>query len=322
MANHKPTIPLSCPVGFNERYTIEAGDTMFKIAQRYNINVATLVTANQHIPNPNLIYPGDIICIPSVPTTPAAAQETIVLATTTSTVDTGLLEFLLPRFESMTNFKVNVRSVGSGEALALGERGEADVLLTHAPDAERELVDQGIVTNYQRVMHNDFVIVGPASDPAGIRGSTSASRAFQDIAKKQAPFYSRADKSGTNLRELEIWAKAKIEPSGPWYFRVGKGMAETLLDASKGQGYTLSDRGTYLAMSRNIDLQILVEGDPMLLNIYHVMQVNPEKFPNVNAAGGKAFVEFMISPETQRIICDFGKTLYGQSLFIADRIQC
>ena len=320
MANQQPRVPGSCPTGFTGRYTIVAGDTMFKIAQSYMINVATLVAANPHITNPNLIYPGDIICVPSPAGIPAG--EKITLATTTSAVDTGLLEFLLPKFTTASNYQVEVRSVGSGEALALGERGKADVLLTHAPDAERELLNKGIVTNYQRVMHNDFVIVGHSSDPAKIAGIKSAAAAFKKIADRKAPFFSRGDESGTNLRELEIWSKAGIKPSGSWYHITNKGMAETLLDTSKSRGYTLSDRGTYLAMKRNIKLQILSEGDPMLLNIYHVMQVNPERFHNINTAGGRKFVEFMISPETQRIICDFGKTLYGQPLFIADRIQC
>lgn len=320
MANRQPRVPGSCPVGFTGRYTIVAGDTLFKIAQRYMINVATLVAANPHITNPDLIYPGDIICVPSAAEIPAG--EKITLATTTSAVDTGLLEFLLPRFTAATGYRVEVRSVGSGEALAQGEQGKADVLLTHAPDAEKELLNRGIITNYQRVMHNDFVIVGPSSDPAKVAGTKSATEAFRKIAERKAPFYSRGDKSGTNQRELEIWSKARIKPSGSWYHKTGKGMAETLLDTSAGRGYTLSDRGTYLAMRRNINLQILSEGDPMLLNIYHVMQVNPQKFPNINAEGGKKFVEFMISPETQRIICDFGVTLYGQPLFIADRIRC
>lgn len=320
MTNRQPRVPGSCPVGFTGRYTIVAGDTLFKIAQRYMINVATLVAANPHITNPDLIYPGDVICVPSAAEIPAG--EKITLATTTSAVDTGLLEFLLPRFTAATGYQVEVRSVGSGEALALGEQGKADVLLTHAPEAEKELLNREIITNYQRVMHNDFVIVGPSSDPAKISGTKSATEAFRKIAGSKAPFYSRGDKSGTNQRELEIWSKARIKPSGSWYHKTGKGMAETLLDASAGRGYTLSDRGTYLAMRRNINLQILSEGDPMLLNIYHVMQVNPQKFPNINAEGGRKFVEFMISPETQRIICDFGVTLYGQPLFIPDRIRC
>ena len=325
MANQQPRVPTSCPVGFTERYTIVSGDTLFKIAQRYGINVATLVAANPHITNPDLIYPGDVICVPTAPEVPAPevpAGERITLATTTSAVDTGLLEFLLPRFSEATGYQVDVRSVGSGEALALGEQGRADVLLTHAPDAEQGLLNRGIITNYQVVMHNDFVIVGPSSDPAKISGTKSATEAFRKIAESQAPFYSRGDKSGTNQRELEIWSRARTKPSGPWYHKTGKGMAETLLEASAGRGYTLSDRGTYLAMRRNINLQILLEGDPNLLNIYHVSQVNPERFPNVNAEGGRKFVEFMISPATQRIICDFGVRLYGQRLFTPDRIKC
>ncbi len=245
-------------------------------------------------------------------------NKDLILATTTSTVDSGLLDVLIPIFEKKTGYRVKTISVGTGQALAMGEKGEADVLLTHAPAAEKKLVDSGAVVNYQLVMHNDFVIAGPAGDPAGIKGKPSAD-AFKAIAAKQAIFISRGDDSGTHKKELSIWTKAEINPVGQkWYQESGQGMGATLLMASEKQGYTLTDRATYLAQKKNIKLEILSEGDKGLLNIYHVMEVNPDKFPKVNAAGAKAFVEFMVAPETQKMIGDFGKDKFGQSLFFPD----
>jgi len=242
----------------------------------------------------------------------------LILATTTSTVDTGLLDFLIPIFEKQTGYRVKTIAAGTGQALAMGEKGEADVLLVHAPEAEKKLVDSGLVTNYQLVMHNDFVIVGPATDPAGIKGKQS-SDAFKAITQKGSPFVSRGDDSGTHKKELSIWKKAEITLTGAkWYQESGQGMGSTLLMASEKQAYTLTDRGTYLAQKGNIKLDILSEGDKSLLNIYHVMQVNPEKFTKVNGKGSKAFVEFMISPETQKTIGDFGKDRFGQPLFSPD----
>lgn len=245
-------------------------------------------------------------------------NKDLILATTTSTVDSGLLDVLIPIFEKKTGYRVKTISVGTGQALAMGEKGEADVLLTHAPAAEKKLVDSGAVVNYQLVMHNDFVIAGPAGDPAGIKGKSSAD-AFKAIAAKQAIFISRGDDSGTHKKELAIWKNAEITPVGQqWYQESGQGMGATLLMASEKQGYTLTDRATYLAQKKNIKLEILSEGDKGLLNIYHVMEVNPEKFPKVNTAGAKAFVEFMVAPETQKMIGDFGKDKFGQSLFFPD----
>ncbi len=242
----------------------------------------------------------------------------LILATTTSTVDTGLLDVLIPIFEKQTGYRVKTISAGTGQALAMGEKGEADVLLVHAPEAEKKLVDSGLVNNYQLVMHNDFVIVGPAGDPAGIKGKPSAD-AFKAIAQKEATWVSRGDDSGTHKKELSLWKKAEINPAGAkWYQESGQGMGATLLMASEKQAYTLTDRGTYLAQKTNIKLEILSEGDKSLLNIYHVMQVNPEKFTKVNGKGGKAFVEFMIAPETQKIIGDFGKDKFGAPLFFPD----
>jgi tungstate transport system substrate-binding protein len=242
----------------------------------------------------------------------------LILATTTSTVDTGLLDVLIPIFEKQAGYRVKTISAGTGQALAMGEKGEADVLLVHAPEAEKKLVDAGLVSNYQLVMHNDYVIVGPAGDPAGIKGKSSGD-AFKAIAQVEALFVSRGDDSGTHKKELSLWKKAEIDPKGKkWYQESGQGMGATLLMASEKQAYTLTDRGTYLAQKPNIKLDILSEGDKSLLNVYHVMQVNPEKFAKVNGKGGKAFAEFMIAPETQQIIGSFAKEKYGQPLFFPD----
>ena len=245
------------------------------------------------------------------------ASKDLILATTTSTVDSGLLDVLIPVFEKQTGYRVKTISAGTGQALAMGEKGEADVLLCHAPQAEKKLVDAGVVTNYRLVMHNDFVIVGPADDPAGVKGRTSV-EAFKLIAAKEAPFISRGDDSGTHKKELSLWKEAGIDPAGKWRQESGQGMGATLLMASEKRGYTLTDRATYLAQKANIALVILSQGDRSLLNIYHVMQVNSEKFPKVNAAGSKAFVEFMVAPETQKMIGEFGKEKFGQSLFFPD----
>jgi len=251
----------------------------------------------------------------------AAESTDVILSTTTSTVDSGLLDDLIPRFEKKTGFRVKTIAVGTGQALAMGEKGEADVLLVHAPASEKKLVDAGVVINYQLVMHNDFIIVGPAADPAKIKGKTAAD-AFKAIDAGGAVFVSRGDDSGTHKKELSLWKDANVVPTGkPWYQESGQGMGATLLMASEKAGYTLTDRATYLAQKANVRLEILSEGDKPLLNIYHVMQVNPEKFSKVNATGAKAFVEFMIAPETQKVIGEFGKDKYGASLFFPDAVK-
>jgi tungstate transport system substrate-binding protein len=251
----------------------------------------------------------------------AAESTDVILSTTTSTVDSGLLDDLIPRFEKKTGFRVKTIAVGTGQALAMGEKGEADVLLVHAPASEKKLVDAGVVINYQLVMHNDFIIVGPVADPAKIKGKTAAD-AFKAIDAGGAVFVSRGDDSGTHKKELSLWKDANVVPTGkPWYQESGQGMGATVLMASEKAGYTLTDRATYLAQKGNVRLEILSEGDKPLLNIYHVMQVNPEKFSKVNAAGAKAFVEFMIAPETQKVIGDFGKDKYGAPLFFPDAVK-
>jgi tungstate transport system substrate-binding protein len=242
----------------------------------------------------------------------------LILATTTSTVDSGLLDYLVPLFEKKTGYRVKTIAVGTGQALAMGEKGEADVVLAHAEQAEKKLVDSGVVRNYRLVMHNDFIIAGPAEDPAKIKGRSTL-EAFRAIFEGRGPFISRGDDSGTNKMELRLWEKTGLNPKGAkWYLESGQGMGATLLMASEKKGYTLSDRATYLAEKPNTKLDILCEGDPSLLNIYHVMEVNPEKFGKVNAEGAKAFVDFMTSPETQKLIGDFGKDRYGQPLFFPD----
>jgi tungstate transport system substrate-binding protein len=243
----------------------------------------------------------------------------IILATTTSTQDSGLLDELLPLFKQETGYKVKVIAVGSGEALAMADRGDADAVLAHAPSSEQELVDKGSVVNRQLVMHNDFVIVGPADDPAGIKGMKSATEALTTIADQQAPFISRGDDSGTDKLEKSLWKKAGLSPQGEgWYEESGQGMGATLQITNQRGAYTISDRGTYLAQSPNLDLVVLVEGDPVLLNVYHVMQVNPDRFSGVNAEGAKAFVDFMVSADTQKVIGDFGVDKFGQPLFVPD----
>ncbi|AEG58805.1 substrate-binding domain-containing protein [Desulforamulus ruminis] len=247
------------------------------------------------------------------------AVKDVILATTTSTQDSGLLDVLQPEFEKQTGYTLKIIAVGTGAALAMGEKGEADVLLVHAPASEKALVDSGVGLNYSLVMHNDFILVGPENDPAGIKEAKTTAEAMKKIYDKGAIFVSRGDDSGTHKKELEIWKEAGLDPKGQqWYQEAGSGMGQTLNIASEKQGYTLADRATYLAQKNNIKLAILLQGDKSLLNIYHVMNVNPEKFSKVNAEGGKAFVDFMIAKETQEMIGKFGVDKYGEPLFFPD----
>jgi tungstate transport system substrate-binding protein len=249
----------------------------------------------------------------------AAAERNIILATTTSTQDSGLLDVLIPAFEKKTGYFVKTIAVGSGQAMAMGRKGEADVLLVHSPEAERVFMAEGFGTGRRLVMHNDFIIVGPAADRAGIAGMKSAVGAFRKIAASQALFMSRGDSSGTDAKEKAIWRAAGIKPEGQkWYQETGLGMGQTLNVASEKQGYTLSDRGTYLALKKRLDLTIQVQGDRGLLNIYHVIEVNPEKWPKVNAAGAKAFAAFVTAPDTQAVIGAFGVDKLGSHLFFPD----
>ncbi len=245
-----------------------------------------------------------------------AAAGDIILATTSSTQDSGLLDVLIPGFEKKTGYRVKTIAVGTGQALKMGEKGEADVLLTHAVKLEKPLVDSGVVINYKPVMHNDFIVVGPEKDPAGLKLARDSIEAFKKIAEKGVLFISRGDESGTHNKEKEIWTAAGVYPKGKkFYHETGGGMGQTLNIASEKQGYTFTDRATYLSQKKNLKLAIVVQGDGELLNIYHVMQVNPEKFPKINAAGAREFVEYMVSPDTQKTIGQFGIDRFGEPLF-------
>jgi tungstate transport system substrate-binding protein len=247
-----------------------------------------------------------------------AAGKTVILATTSSTQDSGLLDVLVPIFERRTGYIVKTVSVGTGQALALGGRGEADVVLVHAPEAEKQYVAEGSMINRRLVMHNDFIIVGPAADPAKIRGLKGAIDALRRIAEAKAPFVSRGDNSGTHILENRLWKETGIEATGGWYLQSGQGMGQTLAIASEKQAYTLTDRGTFLVFAKRVQLSILIEKDPQLLNIYHVIEVNPARFPKVNASGGKAFADFMVSAEAQAVIKTFGVENFGEPLFFPD----
>ena len=248
---------------------------------------------------------------------PKPAKVDVILATTTSTQDSGLLDALIPVFEKKTGYKIKTIAVGSGQAIAMGEKGEADVLLTHAPDAEKKVVTAGAVINRRMVMHNDFIIVGPASDAAKIKGK-KAQEALNAIAASNSIFVSRGDNSGTHQLEKKLWSQSNLKSSGAWYQEAGTGMGQTLNIANEKKGYTVTDRATYLAQKKSLALDILVEGDPKLLNIYHVMEVNAEKYTKVNKEGAKAFADFLLTTEGQGIIAAFGKDKYGQPLFFAD----
>jgi len=248
-----------------------------------------------------------------------AQEKTIILATTTSTQDSGLLDVLNPIFEKKTGYFVKTIAVGSGQAMAMGQKGEADVLLVHSPAAEKTLVAEGYGINRRIIMHNDFIIVGSPEDPAKLKGIKSSSEAFKKIASEKALFLSRGDNSGTHAKEKTIWKATGINPEGEkWYQQTGLGMGQTLSVAAEKKGYTVADRGTYLALKKNLGLDILVEGDAILLNIYHVIEVNPSKWPKVNTAGAKAFADFMVSKETQEVIKNFGVDKFGSALFFPD----
>jgi tungstate transport system substrate-binding protein len=248
---------------------------------------------------------------------PALAQPgTVILSTTTSTQDSGLLDVLVPMFEKQSGYTVKTVSVGTGQALALAAKGDADVALVHAPSLEKKYVADGKLLNRRLVMYNDFVIIGPKDDPARVRLCRSAVEALQAIAGSKAAFVSRGDNSGTHNLEKSLWKSAGIEPKGGWYIESGQGMGATLGIANERNAYTVTDRGTYLALAKRVSLPILVEGDRALLNIYSVLEVNPANGPRINAAGGKAFADFMIAPQTQSVIRNFGVEKFGQPLFV------
>lgn len=246
----------------------------------------------------------------------AAKNPDVVLLTTTTTRDSGILDAIVTAFEaSHPPYKVKPIVAGSGDVLKQGAAGEGDVLLIHSPAAEQEWMTKGYGTSRRLVMYNDFILVGPAADPAGIKG-LPADQALAKIAEKQAPFVSRGDQSGTHVRELQLWKAASVDPKGkPWYRETGQGQGLTMDVASQTDGYALTDRGTFLVAEKRLQLGILVEGDARLRNIYHVMTVDAKKFPRVNDAGGKAFADYVVSPEGQKVIAEFGKEKFAQALF-------
>jgi len=249
---------------------------------------------------------------------PVLAQERLKLATTTSTDNTGLLKALLPPFEEKNHCKVDVIAVGSGQSIKLGEQGDVDVVLAHAPELEEKFVKDGYGIDRRYVMYNDFIVVGPTEDPARIKGLKDAKTAFRKIAETKSPFVSRGDKSGTHVKELAVWKAAGVTPDdlkGRWYLEAGKGMGEVLNMAHEKKAYTLADRGTYLAYQGKTSSIILCEGDPVLFNPYHIMAVNPAKFPHAKYELAKKLVEWVTSPEGQRIIREF-KDKKGNPLFI------
>lgn len=252
-------------------------------------------------------------------TQPVPATPALILATTTSTQDSGLLDELVPAFQTATGYVVKTVAVGTGQALTMGQQGNADVLLVHAPTSEKTFMDGGFGVDRRLVTHNYFLIVGPSSDPAGIASAKTANEAFAKIAAAKATFVSRGDGSGTETKELAIWKANGITPKGQaWYVQSGQGMGATLQIASEKQGYTITDNATFIANTSRLQLTSLVQGDPSLLNIYHVISVNPAKWPKVNSVGAKAFADYVTSSAVQDLIGGFGKAKYGQALFVAD----
>ena len=254
-------------------------------------------------------------CAPAAPPNP-----NLILATTTSTLDSGLLDVLIPLFETESGYTVQTVAVGSGQAMKMGEEGNADVLLVHAPASEVTFMENGFGKDRALVMHNDFIIMGPAADPSGIKGKPVIA-ALKLISVGNGKFVSRGDDSGTHKAELTLWKKAELDPkvSTPvWYLESGQGMGATLTIASEKSAYTLTDRATYLANKGNLQLEVLVEGDQSLLNVYHVITVNNEKWPKVNYEGAMAFLEFMTAPSTQEVIGQFGVDKFAQPMFYPD----
>lgn len=259
-------------------------------------------------------------CAPVTPAPASPSNLNLILATTTSTQDSGLLDVLIPLFETETGYTVQTVAVGSGLAMKMGEEGNADILLVHAPASEVTFMEDRFGKDRALVMHNDFVIVGPAEDPAKIKG-LSAVDAFKTIAAAESNFVARADESGTSTKELGIWKNAELDPASAkpaWYIESGQGMGATLTITSEKSGYTLTDRATLLANRENLQLEILAEGDKSLLNVYHVITVNPDTWPKVNYDGALAFLNFMIEPSTQEVIGQFGVDQFGQPLFYPD----
>lgn len=246
--------------------------------------------------------------------------KTLKMSTTTSTQDSGLLDVLVPQFKTDTGYDLQVIAVGSGAAMDLGAKGDVDVLLVHSRAAEDKFIADGNGVNRKDVMHNDFIIIGPTSDPAKIKGMTDSVAAFKQIAASKATFISRGDNSGTNVKELDVWKSAAITPAGDWYKNVGMGMGDAFRVANEMNAYTLIDRATYLALKDKYKLEIMVEGDKPLLNPYGVIAVNKAKFPNVDMDGANIFIDWITSAKIQQLIADYGKDKYGQTLFYPDAV--
>ena len=257
-----------------------------------------------------------VLTVPAYLPAGETASKNVILSTTTSTQDSGLLDVLVPLFEKRSGSSVKTVSVGTGQALELAAKGEADVALVHAPSLEKKYVADGKLLNRRLVMYNDFIILGPANDPAKIKSTKSSAEAMKRIAASASRFVSRGDNSGTHNLEKSLWKIAGIQPKGEWYIESGQGMGATLGIANDRGAYTISDRATYLAFRKRVTLAILLEGDRPLLNIYSVMEVNPANGPRVNTTGGKAFADFMVAPETQVVIKSFVVENFGQPLFI------
>jgi tungstate transport system substrate-binding protein len=257
--------------------------------------------------------------------TTAPENPALILASTSSTQDSGLFDELIPAFEKATGYKVKIIAVGSGEAMKLGERGDADVLFVHSRKAEDKFVADGFGIDRKDVMHNDFIIVGPENDPAKIKGMELAADAFKAIKASESIFVSRADNSGTHVKELNIWQRAGLEPGGDWYIQTGQTMGETLLITQEEQGYTLTDNATWYAIKSTpgFSLVELVRGDPLLYNPYGVIAVNPAKHPDlkINYKGATAFIKFVAGAQGQKIIKEFGVAKYGFPLFFPDVIK-
>lgn len=253
---------------------------------------------------------GHVSCLPG------GRVKVVILATTTSLQDTGLLDLWIPLFEAEHPYVVKVIAAGSGKALQMGRRGECDVILSHSPEEEESMVVEGHVVGRSPVMFNEFVIVGPPGDPAGVAGARCAEEAMARIAASGSDFLSRGDDSGTHAKELSLWRRAGVDPSGTWYAESGRGMGDTLRMASERGAYCLSDEGTFLFLREELDLAVLFRGDPSLLNHYHVMVVNPRRWPGVNVEGAEAFSRFVRSERAQGLLLSFGAEEYGKPLFV------
>lgn len=248
-------------------------------------------------------------------------KTSLVIASTTSTQNSGLFDLLIPAYEKTTHYPIQVRviAVGTGKAIRIGKRGEADLLFVHDPFREEKFVMEGYGVNRRIVMHNSFVIAGPPDDPAGLRTATNVAEAFEDITEKESPFVSRADDSGTHMKEMDIWDDAGINPRGKgWYFEAGAKMGDTLVIAGERMAYTLTDLGTFLNYEKRIPLEVLFQGDPKLRNNYGIIAVNPDRFPKANYREAMDFIAFVTSPEGQKIIGGYRKN--GTSLFYPDAV--